>query len=279
MDKITRLPAFPLITHDPMFSIWSNADVPTAEDTIHWSGAKKKLRGVITVDGVRYRFLGRPTCKTMPLVSSRVTPLSTVYTFCAAGVQLTLTFTSALLPDDLDILSTPISFISYDVICVDGKDHDVTVEMWAFADFCHAGEYEPPMRLDFYSEGGLNYGYMGRLQQNILGGSGDQISCDWGYLYLASEDEIDEAPERIDLMLRHRKHAVGEIHTLLLMGYDDIASINYFGRILPAYYQRNGKTITQALREFYDRRHEILERCATFDEALLAQARSKGGED
>ena len=279
MDKITRLPAFPLITHDPMFSIWSNADVPTAEDPIHWSGAKKKLRGVITVDGVRYRFLGRPTCKTMPLISSRVTPLSTVYTFCAAGVQLTLSFTSALLPDDLDILSTPISFISYAVICVDGKDHDVTVELWAFADFCHAGEYEPPMRLDFYSEGGLNYGYMGRLQQNILGGSGDQISGDWGYLYLASEDEIDEAPERIDLMLRHRKHAVGEIHTLLLMGYDDIASINYFGRILPAYYQRKGKTITQALREFYDRRHEILERCATFDEALLAQARSKGGED
>ena len=277
MDKITRLPAFPLITHDPMFSIWSNADVPTAEDPIHWSGAKKKLRGVITVDGVRYRFLGRPTCKTMPLISSRVTPLSTVYTFCAAGVQLTLSFTSALLPDDLDILSTPISFISYDVICVDGQDHDITVELWAFADFCHAGEYEPPMRLDFYSEGGLNYGYMGRLQQNILGGSGDQISCDWGYLYLASEDEIDEAPERIDLMLRHRKHAVGEIHTLLLMGYDDIASINYFGRILPAYYQRKGKTITQALREFYDRRHEILERCAAFDEALLAQARSKGG--
>ena len=279
MDKITRLPAFPLITHDPMFSIWSNADVPTAEDPIHWSGAKKKLRGVITVDGVRYRFLGRPTCKTMPLISSRVTPLSTVYTFCAAGVQLTLSFTSALLPDDLDILSTPISFIRYDVICVDGQDHDITVELWAFADFCHAGEYEPPMRLDFYSEGGLNYGYMGRLQQNILGGSGDQISCDWGYLYLASEDEIDEAPERIDLMLRHRKRAVGEIHTLLLMGYDDIASINYFGRILPAYYQRNGKTITQALREFYDRRQEILERCAAFDEALLTEARSKGGED
>ena len=78
MDKLTRIPAFPLITHDPMFSIWSNADVPTAEDPIHWTGTKKKLRGVITIDGVRYRFLGRPTCKTMPLVSSCVTPMSTV---------------------------------------------------------------------------------------------------------------------------------------------------------------------------------------------------------
>ncbi|NLB43023.1 MAG: DUF4964 domain-containing protein, partial [Clostridiales bacterium] len=155
MDKITHIPAFPLITHDPMFSIWSNTDVPTAEDTIHWSGAKKKLRGVITVDGVRYRFLGRPTCQTMPLISSSVTPLSTIYVFKAAGVQLTLKFTSPLLLDDLDVLSTPISFISCDAQSVDGKDHDITVELWAFADFCHAGEYEPPMRMDFFSDGAV----------------------------------------------------------------------------------------------------------------------------
>ena len=279
MDKLMRIPAFPLITHDPMFSIWSNADVPTAEDPIHWSGTKKKLRGVITIDGVRYRFLGRPTCKTMPLVSSCVTPLSTVYTFRAAGVQLTVKFTSPLLPDDLDILSTPISFISCDAVGTDGKDHDIAVEFWAFADFCHAGEYEPPTRIDFYSEGNLNYGYLGQMQQNILGGSGDQVSCDWGYLYLASEDTIDDAPERIDIMLRHKKRAVGELHSLLLFGYDDIAAINYFGRILPSYYQRNGKTITHALREFYDRRHEILARCDEFDAALLRETREKGGED
>ena len=279
MDKLMRIPAFPLITHDPMFSIWSNADVPTAEDPIHWTGTKKKLRGVITIDGVRYRFLGRPTCKTMPLVSSCVTPMSTVYIFRAAGVQLTVKFTSPLLLDDLDILSTPISFISCDAVGTDGKDHDITVEFWAFADFCHAGEYEPPTRIDFYSEGNLNYGYLGQMQQNILGGSGDQVSCDWGYLYLTSEDTIDDAPERIDIMLRHKKRAVGELHSMLLFGYDDIAAINYFGRILPSYYQRNGKTITQALREFYDRRHEILARCEEFDAALLKEAREKGGED
>ena len=85
----------------------------------------------------------------MPLISSRVTPLSTVYVFRVAGVQLTLTFTSPLLPDDLDILSTPISYITYDAVSVDGIKHDITVETWAFADFCHAGEYEPSMRQDF----------------------------------------------------------------------------------------------------------------------------------
>lgn len=279
MDTITRIPAFPLITHDPMFSIWSTGDVPTAEDTVHWSGIKKKLRGVITVDGVKYRFLGRPTCKTMPLVASSVTPMSTQYTFRAAGVQLTVKFTSPLLLDDLDILSTPISYISYDVTSVDGQFHDICVETWVFADLCHCGEYEPQMRLEFFTDTPLNYGLMGQVRQSILSGSGDQVTCDWGHLLLASADEIDDAPERIDVMLRHRKQAKGSLHSLLLIGYDDIASINYFGRILPSYHARNGKTITQALREFYDRRDEILARCDRFDAELQSEALSKGGED
>ena len=279
MEKITRIPAFPLITHDPMFSLWSTGDVPTAEDTVHWSGVKKKLRGVITVDGVRYRFLGRPTCKTMPLIASSVTPTSTQYVFQTAGVQLTVTFTSPLLLDDLDILSTPISYISYDVVSVDGQTHDLCVETWAFADFCHSGEYEPQMRLEFFSEDSLHYGCMGQVQQRLLGCSGDQVTCDCGYLFLASADEVDDAPERIDIMLRHRKRAQGELHSLLLIGYDDIASINYFGRILPSYHARNGKTITQALREFFNRREEILDRCHRFDQELLEEARRKGGED
>lgn len=253
--------------------------MPTAEDTIHWTGIKKKLRGVITVDGVKYRFLGRPTCKTMPLTASCVTPMSTQYTFCAAGVKLTVKFTSPLLLDDLDILSTPITYISYDVTSVDGQAHDVSVEMWVFADLCHCGEHEPQMRQEFFSEGPLNYGYMGQIRQNILCSSGDQVTCDWGYLFLASEDEIDEAPERMDIMLRHRKHVTGDFHSLLLIGYDDIASINYFGRLLPSFHAREGKTITQSLREFYDRRDEILARCDLFDEALLSEACNKGGDD
>jgi len=279
MDQITRIPAFPLITHDPLFSIWSNVDVPTGEDTAHWSGNKKKLRGVISIDGDRYRFLGRPTCKTMTLIATEVTPLSTKYTFLSAGVRLTVKFTSPLLLDDLDILSAPISFISYDVASVDGKEHDVSIELWAFADVCHCGEYEPPMRLEFFSDGPLNYGCMGQLRQNVLGGSGDQVTCDWGYLFLASEDQVDDAPERIDIMLRHRKQAKGDFQSLLLIGYEDVASINYFGRILPSYHARNGKTFTQALREFYDRREELLARCDRFDKELLSEAKAKGGED
>ncbi len=276
---ITRIPAFPLITHDPMFSVWQTGDMPSGEETTHWTGVKKKLRGIITIDGEKYRFLGRPTCRTMPLTASCVTPMSTRYTFRTAGVQLVVRFTSPLLLDDMDILSTPITYITFDVTAVDGRTHDVSVEFQVFADICHSGEYEPEIRSDFFAEDGLNYGYMGQMRQKVLGGSGDHATCDWGYVFLASADGIDEAPERLDIMLRYQKKAKGDFHALLLIGYDEVASINYFGRLLPSYYARNGKTITQALREFYDRRDELLSRCDCFDEALLAEAKSKGGED
>ncbi len=190
-----------------------------------------------------------------------------------------MTFTSPLLPDDLDILSSPITYVRFETRNLDHKSHDVSVELWAFADLCHSGENEPTMRQDFFCDRGLHYGLMGQEAQKVLSGSGDQVTCDWGYLFLASEDEIDDAPERIDVMLRYRKKSKEEFSSVLLIGYDDVASVNYFGRILPAYYARSGKTITQQLYEFHERKDEILSRCDAFDARLIQDALNAGGED
>lgn len=279
MDKLMRIPAFPLVTHDPMFSVWHAGNVPTSEETTHWSGIKKRLRGFITIDGAQYRFLGRNNGSPMHLTESSVTPMSTRYVYQMSGIQLALHFTSPLLLDDLDILSTPISYVSFDVTALDGRTHDVSVEFHVFADICRSGEYEPEMRCDSFSENGLNYSYLGQMHQKPLSGSGDQTTCDWGYVFLASADTVDTAPERPANMLRYRKEAHGDLHSLLLIGFDEVTSINYFGRLLPSYFARNGKTITQALREFYDRHQEILSRCERFDASLLTEARAKGGED
>jgi hypothetical protein len=53
-----KAPAYPLITHDPYFSIWSMTDTLNTSTTKHWTETDHSLVGFINVDGKSYRVIG-----------------------------------------------------------------------------------------------------------------------------------------------------------------------------------------------------------------------------
>ncbi|MES2276246.1 MAG: DUF4965 domain-containing protein [Bacteroidota bacterium] len=57
-DAQDKMPAYPLITHTPYFSIWSNTDKLNESVTHHWTGKDQSLLGIIKVDNDFYRFMG-----------------------------------------------------------------------------------------------------------------------------------------------------------------------------------------------------------------------------
>ena len=73
---MTRLPALPLITADPYFSVWMPADKLTDTDTAHWCGTKQPICGFATIDGQKLRFLGAGATPAMP--TSDITMATTV---------------------------------------------------------------------------------------------------------------------------------------------------------------------------------------------------------
>lgn len=52
-------PSYPLVTHDPYFSIWSNTDKLNGAPTKHWTGTSHPLIGMVKVDGQVYRVIGK----------------------------------------------------------------------------------------------------------------------------------------------------------------------------------------------------------------------------
>ena len=280
MATFDRLPALPLIANDPYFSVWLPADLPTGANTVHWTGAEKWLRCFVTVDGVSYRLLGKNGMRAAQTTGVKVTPTQTIFTEEAAGVEITLTFWTPALPDDLDTLSTPITFVDYAAKAIDGKTHEIGLHLLAPLSLCYDGGSQPEIHGDTFRMGDMNVYVAGQVNQKVLCHSADHVTIDWGYLYVTSPFMNMQVDPRMNVDACWNGTVAEEtvrIHALL--GYDDVASINYFGVPCRAWYSRNGRTIMDALCDFNARHDELHAACEALDKRVMADALEAGGED
>ena len=110
-----RPPATPLITHDPYFSIWSNTDHLTDSPTRHWTGTPQPLASLISIDGKPFRIMGDSprNVPALPQTALALTPTHTRYTFAGSGITLDLEFFTPAFLDDLDLLSRPVTYLTW----------------------------------------------------------------------------------------------------------------------------------------------------------------------
>jgi hypothetical protein len=279
-----RPPAVPLVACDPYFSIWSQADKLTDVATTHWTGKPHRLHSAITVGDKTYRLMGAepPDVPAFPQKSVTVWPTRTIYEFESDEIALTLTFLTPNLPESIDLLSWPITYLTYTARSVDRKPHQVSVTFDAAAEIT---VNEPTQKTEWSTPSfpGLSTAAVGSQSQTILGRSGDDLRIDWGYLYLSVP--ANQQPQWLArgakrrLLLNLGSIGDKESSRWLMIAYDDLYSIQYMKENLRPYWRRNGWEAGDLLQAAAKSYEDLSKRCRAFDEELMADLRKAGGEN
>src|SRR6266851_5448723 len=259
-SQSVRVPAVPLITHDPYFSIWSMNDKLTDGPTRHWTGASQPLTGLVRVDGQVFRWMGTSP-QSSPAIQQtglEITATRTTYHFEEHGIRLDVNFLSPLLPNDLDLMSRPISYVTMTVAATDGASHKVQL----LFDASPVLAVDRPTQQVVWSRSrlqGMNVLRASHFQQPVLEKSGDDVRIDWGSALLAVPDQkgVTDATQLQDVVesafgsgkplpeddvnmpqrasegavlaasLDFGDVSVGPIARHILIGYDDLYSIEF----------------------------------------------------
>ena len=312
-----RPPAIPLVVHDPYFSIWSMSDQLNTKRTEHWTGKPNRLSAYVRVDGKVFRIMGRDGEKrnhpysVLNQTSVEVLPTRTIYKFSGAGLAVDLTFLTPALPDDLDVLSRPLTYLEWTVEANDGGSHTVSIFTDAAADTV-VNTPDEKVWAGRYLLDGSPLLRMGSRAQPVLEKFGDDLRIDWGYLYLAADRpenavaavtphqealQAFEATGRLpdtddfsegELMARGDGKTIGfslDFGTVskassryLMIAYDDLYSIEFFQRRERPWWRRNGQSAADLIRSAR-RDHDVLAgRSRRFDTELMADMGRIGGE-
>lgn len=306
-----RPPAVPLVTHDPYFSVWSMANKLTDENTKHWTGAQQPIAGLVRIDGVVYRFMGATPrdVPAMQQVSLTVKATSTNYVFESAGVRLSLSFFTPAFPQDLAILSRPVTYLSWDATTLDGKSHQVAVCLDIDPRIA-VNSADQPVVWGRSRAAGLKVLNVGSQDQRPLNRSGDDLRIDWGYFHLAVPEKEEATlvaapralqvfaksgtlPDADDMEMPRSAHggaahlavlvpgnvAVGQtVSRHVLLSYTEGYAIEYLNRKLKPYWQRDGQSTEDMLAVAEQQYESLKQRGSQYDQELQSDLERVGGK-
>ena len=224
----------------------------------------------------------------------------THYTFECGPVNLQVSFIAPVFLDNLDLVSRPVNYLAYEVKSRDGKKHDVQLYLEASTNWALNSPLQDAMIAE-YKTGNLQYVKTGSKSQEILGKKGDDLRIDWGYFYMAADATKTKSAIGNGITLRQdflnnialksskegrqlvliQNFALTNTHAdKVMLGYDDLYSIQYFGQNLRPYWNKNGDSSIEKQFELANKEFSKLKiDCDKFDTELWNTALRTGGKE
>ncbi|WP_046368587.1 glutaminase family protein [Flavihumibacter petaseus] len=229
----------------------------------------------------------------------------TKYKFTCGGIALEATFTSPLLLNNLDLLARPVTYLATSVKSTDGADHSVQLYLGVSTDLAVNLPVQE-VSATSYKSGGLQILKAGTVEQPILKKKGDDVRIDWGYVYVAAaanpainlKQNISEDMQGSKAFFGAGSSVAKGKHLLLntswdwgkvgfaarqqvvMLGYDDLESIQYFGTNLKPWWKKGPNATMEAqLAAAHTSYSSVIAKCVAFNKKMRDDAVKAGGEN
>jgi hypothetical protein len=306
-----RPPATPLIAHDPYFSVWSATNKLTDSPTVHWTGHPEPLVSLVRVDGKTFRIMGSEP-RRIPAMEQTEAHLSfthTRYSFRGAGVQIDLSFFTPSFLDDLEVLSRPVTYLTWTAHAIDGSSHSVSLFLEALPDMATSYPNQP-VAFSRHQTATETVISVGTKAQAVLNRSGDDLKIDWGYFHialpneahgsasigadaearfvqsglLATADDMESTPDskrdvpRLAIAMPLENVKETEVSRHVLLSYTEDFAIQFLRTNLKPYWQRNGMPVSAMLETAESEMAQLEKRGNVMDRELEGDLTKSAGQ-